>query len=67
MHQDDRLDPKMVEIFKAMTHQQRLEIANGMWRSAKDMIERLLRQQHPDWTEDQIRHGVALRMSHGTQ
>lgn len=62
----DELDPKMVEVLRAKTPRERVEIANGMWRSARDMIDRVLRQDHPDWSDEQIQRAVAERMAHAS-
>jgi hypothetical protein len=48
-----------------MTPAQRLAIAHGMWRSARDMLTNLMRSEHPDWSDDQVGHEVARRLSHG--
>ena len=55
----------MVEILRNLTPQQRLKTAFGMWESARILIRGTIRQQHPDWTEDQVRRETANRLSHG--
>ncbi len=37
-----------------MTPQQKLEIALGLNRLARELKTAWLRQQHPDWTEEQV-------------
>ena len=59
------MDPMMVEVLRSKTPAERLAIAFGMWRSARVMIRGALRQEHPEWSDDQINHELARRMSHG--
>ena len=44
----------------------KLRIVDGMWRSARSMIEATLRREHSDWDDEQIRRETARRLSHGT-
>lgn len=60
------VDPAMVEVLRAKSPAERLAIASGMWRSARDMLQRLLRAEHPDWTAAELERAVAQRLSHGT-
>lgn len=64
--QVDHIEPEMVRILREKTPAERLAIANGMWRSARDMLRNLLRAQHPDWGDDQIDAAVARRLADGT-
>lgn len=59
------MDDVMAEVLRAKTPAERLAIANGMWRSARRMLESILRSERPDWTDEEIRREVARRMSHG--
>jgi hypothetical protein len=59
------MDPVMTPILRAMTPGQRLEIANGMWKSARDAIRCMLRAEHPDWSDEQVNRETARRLSHG--
>ena len=59
------MDPMMVEIMRQKTPEERLAIAFNMWKTARVMIGGTLRQQHPDWTEEQINQEIAKRVSHG--
>lgn len=60
------VDRAMADILRGKTEAERLGIAWGMWRSARSMLENLLRAEHPDWTAAAVRAEVARRMSHGT-
>lgn len=64
--QVDHIEPEMVRILREKTPAERLAIANGMWRSARDMLRNLQRAEHPDWSDDQIDAAVARRMADGT-
>ncbi|MBP7706657.1 MAG: hypothetical protein KA243_05355 [Candidatus Aminicenantes bacterium] len=55
----------MAAVFRGKTPVERLRIAFGLWTSTRNMVERLLRSQHPDWDDRAIRSEVAKRMSHG--
>jgi hypothetical protein len=59
------MDDAMADVLRAKSPAERLAIANGMWRSARRMIEAILRAEQPDWSDDEIRREVARRMSHG--
>lgn len=50
----ESLDPRMVEALRGMTERRRLDIAWGMWRSARNMIENLQRAEHPEWTQQEV-------------
>ncbi len=64
--EENCISPAMVEVYRQKTPAQRLEIAFGMWRSARKIIVAAVRNQHPDWSEQQIQTEVAKRMSDGT-
>ena len=57
------VEPQMVEVLRRMTPRQRLEVADGMWRSAREMLQRVLRDERPDWSDEQINRTVAARMA----
>lgn len=59
------VDDTMVEILRAKTEAERLQMAFEMWESARDMIRAVISSQNPGWTAQQIDHAVARRMSHG--
>lgn len=61
------IEPEMAAILRRKTEAERLHIAWGMWRSARDMIQNLLRADHPDWPEQTVQKEVARRLAHGTR
>jgi len=61
----ESVDDEITVILRQMTATERLAIAFGMWRSARDMLSSMLRSQHPDWSERRIGAEVAHRLSHG--
>jgi hypothetical protein len=48
MHADQR------EILRAMSPEQRLDVALQLYWSARNLKEAALRQQHPSWPETQV-------------
>jgi Rv0078B-related antitoxin len=57
------IDAEIVAILRQKTEAERLQIAWGMWRMARDMLLNLLRSEHPDWTDQQVREETARRLS----
>lgn len=64
--QVDHIEPEMVRMLREKTPAERLAIANGMWRSARDMLRNLLRAEHPEWSDDEVDAAVARRLADGT-
>jgi Rv0078B-related antitoxin len=61
----EMVDDVMVEVLRTKTPDEKLAMADSMWRMARDLIRDKLRQDHPDWSEDQIARETARRLSHG--
>jgi hypothetical protein len=61
----ETLDDQTAEILRQQGSAERLEMAFGMWRSARELITSILTAEHPDWTEDEVASEVARRLSHG--
>ena len=59
------IDDDMADVLRRKTPAERLAISHGMWRMARDMIRAVLRQEHPDWDDEQILRETARRLSHG--
>jgi hypothetical protein len=60
------VDDDMARVLAAKSGAERLEIAFGMFRSARRMLTSHLRGEHPEWTDDQVADEVARRLSHGS-
>lgn len=59
------IDDASFEMFRHMTAAEKLRIAFGMFSWARRMLISHLRAEHPDWTEEQVNHEAARRLSHG--
>jgi Rv0078B-related antitoxin len=60
----EMIDDDMVRVLRAMTGEERLRIASGMFTSARRMLASQLAVEHPDWDERQIQLETARRLSH---
>jgi hypothetical protein len=49
----------MVEGLRAKSGTERMQIAFGIFRAARRMIERSLRSEHPEWDDEELRRAVA--------
>lgn len=59
------VDPFMAQVLRAKTEWERLEIAAGMWRSARRMVQATIQQDHPAWSAAEIDREAARRISRG--
>jgi hypothetical protein len=59
-------DDATVEVLRRMTPLQRLTVANNMWVGARKAIECMLRSDHPDWDDEQVRREIGRRMLRGS-
>ena len=59
------VDHAMAAVLRQKTEAERLQIAWGLWRSARSMLINLMQAEHPDWSEAAVNREVARRMSHG--
>ena len=60
----EMVDSEMAKVLRQKTEGERLAIAWNMWRSAQEMIDNLLRSEHPDWSDERITGETARRMAH---
>jgi hypothetical protein len=51
---DEKSSPEQIEVFRAMTGEQRLRLAEQLYWTARKLKLAGLRAQHPDWTEEQL-------------
>ena len=56
----------MADVYRRMTPDQRLAVAHGMWRYARQRIEAAVRWQHPDWDEPSVGREVSQRLLNGS-
>lgn len=63
--QFESADDAMVEIYKKKSPLERMQIAFGMWRSARILLFNSLRSLHPEWDAKRLQQEVARRISHG--
>ena len=61
----DVIDDAMAKVIRQKTGAQRLQIASGMYSSARRMLIAYLGSQHPDWDQQHIEREAARRLSHG--
>ena len=59
------LDPVVVEILRQKTPAERLAQAFRIWETARLVTRSSIRQQHPEWNDDQVLRETANRLSHG--
>jgi hypothetical protein len=63
----ERIDDDMVRVLRAMTGEERLRIASGMFSAARRMLSSQLAAEHPDWDERRVQEETARRLSHGSR
>jgi hypothetical protein len=56
---DEQTSPEQQEIFRRMTPERRLAMAESLWWTAWELKAAWLRSQHRDWTENQVTREVA--------
>jgi len=61
----ERLDPKVVEILRRTSPQERWEMAFRAHEQARSMLACHFRELHPAWDDDQINAAVAQRLLRG--
>jgi hypothetical protein len=61
---DDSPSPEQVEIYRRMTPGRRLELAEQLYWSARELKRAWLRSLHPDWTQEEIETEVTTNFSH---
>jgi hypothetical protein len=59
------IDDEMAKVIRSKTGAERLQIASGMFASARRMLLSHLRAEHADWDEPRIQREAARRLSHG--
>lgn len=59
------VDERVAAVLRRKSGAERLRIASGLFRAAREIILSRLRQDHADWTAEQIESECARRVSHG--
>lgn len=59
------MDDVMADILRQKTEAERLIIAWGMWRSARDMLRALIRAENPDASQEVVNRLAAQRLANG--
>jgi hypothetical protein len=52
------LHPEQIKALKAMSAEQKLQVAMDLYWSARRLKEAAIRQQHPDWPEEKVKKEV---------
>ncbi len=65
MPRGEVVDWEMARVLSGKTGAERLAIASGMFRTARQMIDSHLQAEHPDWDEERRADEVAKRLAHG--
>lgn len=61
---DEQASSEQIEIYRRMTPGRRLEVAEQLYWSARQMKAAWLRSLHADWTEAQVEAEVTYNFSH---
>jgi len=56
------MDERMVAVYRSKTGAERLRIADGMFRFARDLVAAGIRDAHPDWPDELVQREAARRM-----
>jgi hypothetical protein len=62
----DVSDDETAAALRALTPDQRLQTAEGLWHLARDLIWDKLRHDHPDWNNQDVDAETARRMASGS-
>ncbi len=55
---DEQPGSKQMEVFRAMSGEERWRVAGRLYRSARKMKAAGVRAQHPDWAEERVEEEV---------
>jgi hypothetical protein len=62
---DEQASPEQIAIFRAMSGEQKLKLAEQLYWTARKLKAAGIRAQHPDWSEVQITEAVRQIFLHG--
>ncbi|MGH7178384.1 MAG: hypothetical protein ACREJC_13480 [Tepidisphaeraceae bacterium] len=60
------VDDAVADVLRTKTPAQRIAMIFEAHRTMRGVVEGALRTWHPDWSDEQVRRGVARRMSVGS-
>ena len=52
------MHPEQIKIYRLMTPAQKLDVSLKLYHSAKALKAAALKQQHPEWSEEEIKKKV---------
>ncbi len=58
------IDPEMAAILRDKSGTERLQIAYGLFESARRMMTSMLRADRPDWSDEHLEQVAARRLAH---
>jgi hypothetical protein len=61
---DEQTNPQQIAVFRRMTPERRLALAESLYWTAREMKKSWLRAQHADWSEEQIARETARIFRH---
>lgn len=61
---DEQTAPEQYETFRRMTPERRLALAEQLYWTARELKAAWLRQQHAEWSEDQIARETTRLFTH---
>jgi hypothetical protein len=61
---DEQTSPEQIESFRRMPPERRLELAEQLYWSARELKAAGLRAQHPEWSEGQVSREVTRIFLH---
>jgi hypothetical protein len=61
---DEQASPEQIAALRAIPGEKRLRLAEQLYWGARKMKAAGLRDQHPDWTEEQVNEQVRLIFFH---
>ena len=61
---DEQASPEQLAIFRQMTPERRLSLAEQLYWSARELKAAWLRTQHADWSEEQVAREVTRLFTH---
>jgi hypothetical protein len=58
MRADEQATPEQIAVFRSMTGEQRLRLAEQLYWSARKLKAAALRSLHPEWSEEEVQREI---------